>query len=105
MSFVVQSSRERGGGSDACHVPTNGPKVTPVLDPPKAATRSTESAALVVWNVSIDAGPEAESDPSSWLDSAFWAEGIDYDRWSSVAQPSARSAFADRLDVVDLLGD
>jgi hypothetical protein len=46
-----------------------------------------------------------EGDSTSWLDSNFWPEGIDYDKWATVVRPSPRSAFADRLDIVDLAGD
>jgi hypothetical protein len=82
--------------------------MTPVLDPPKRATRSTESAAVsletsAIFSTVIELQPEG--DATSGLDSNYWPEGIDYDRWAGVARPSPRSAFADRLDVVDLLGD
>jgi hypothetical protein len=31
--------------------------------------------------------------------------GIDYDKWQAVVQPAARSAFADRLDILELIDD
>ena len=81
--------------------------MTPVLDPPKRATRSTQSAAVDLevstLDLTDDLAPEA--DETSWLDSHNWPEGIDYEKWSKVARPSPRSAFADRLDIVDLLDD
>jgi hypothetical protein len=89
---------------DACQVPKEL-KMTLVLDPPTIATRSTWSAALslegAIFSTEVELQPEA--DEASILDSHCWPEGIDYARWAAVAQPSPRSAFADRLDIVDLL--
>ncbi len=76
-----------------------------VLDPPKNATRSTESAAVEFASVLVHDLSDAEADEVSWLGSGLWPEGIDYEKWGKVAKPSPRSAFADRLDIVDLLGD
>jgi hypothetical protein len=91
---------------DASKEPTKGTKVTPVLDPPKVAKPSTRSAALILdgpMSMEIDASPEVNG--ICWLDSTYWAEGIDYERWSAVVRPSPRAAFADRLDIVDILAD
>lgn len=81
--------------------------MTPVLDPPKIATPSTGSAALSLVEAifSTEVEPQPEADEASMLDSNYWPEGIDYEKWSAVAQPSPRSAFADRLDIVDLLAE
>jgi hypothetical protein len=81
--------------------------MTPVLDPPRRAKRSTESAAVNLGRFVVVAINEVavEGDSTSWLDSNFWPEGIDYDKWSAVVRPSPRSAFADRLDIVDLAED
>jgi len=88
-------------------VPTKGPKVTPVLDPPLRATRSTKSAAVSLETLTVTTVSEspAEGDSSSWLDTNYWPEGIDYEKWSAVVRPSPRSAFADRLDIVVLAED
>lgn len=78
-----------------------------VLDPPRRASRSTESAAVEVEKSTIATVIEfePEADTATWFDSNSWPEGIDYEKWSVVARPSPRSAFADRLDIVDLLDD
>lgn len=80
--------------------------MTPVLDPPKRATPSTGSAALTLASaLSADVQLEPEVEPTDWLDSKLWPEGIDYEKWSAVVKPSPRGAFADRLEVVDLVDD
>jgi hypothetical protein len=80
--------------------------MTPVLDPPKIATRSTGSAAVTLSSVAfVDVQPQPEVEPTDWFDSSVWPEGIDYERWAAVVKPAPREAFADRLDVVDLLAD
>jgi hypothetical protein len=82
--------------------------MTPVLDAPTIATVSTESAAVsfeVEETFSTIAEPRPEADEPMSLDTNYWPEGIDYARWAAVAQPSTRSAFADRLDIVVLAED
>jgi hypothetical protein len=81
--------------------------MTPVLDPPRRAKRSTEAAAVNLDRILVETIDEVavEGDSTSWLDSKFWPEGIDYDKWAAVVRPSSRSAFADRLDIVDLAED
>jgi hypothetical protein len=83
-------------------------KMTLVLDPPKMATRSTESAAVTLESTAVVltlVGPYPEADEASCLDPNYWPEGIDYEKWSAVVQPAPASAFADHLDVVVLLDD
>jgi hypothetical protein len=81
--------------------------MTPVLDPPRRAKRSTESATVNLDRILVETIDEVavEGDSMSWFDSNFWPEGIDYDKWAAVVRPSPRSAFADRLDIVDLTED
>ena len=38
-------------------------------------------------------------------DGSEFPGGIDYDRWTEVVQPSPRDAFADRLDLLDILDE
>jgi hypothetical protein len=106
FAYSVDAAVKAGGaGGDDEDVPKE-PVVTPVLDPPRSAVRSTRSAAVTLLGVtSVEIGATPEVEPTDWLNSAYWAEGIDYERWSSVVRTSPRSAFADRLDIVDLLGD
>ncbi len=106
VRFATGDLKPKEEAVDDCQVPTKGPRMTPILDPPRQAIRSTKSAAVNVETCAVSTVHElAEADSTSWLDSNYWPEGIDYDRWGAVVKPSPRSAFADRLDVVDLLDD
>jgi hypothetical protein len=88
---------------DAPDVRRKEPSVTPVLDPPQSAKRSTASAAieLDVPAPAVSGEDAAEADEVTLLDAHFWAEGIDYERWAPIVEPSPRSAFADPLDLLD----
>lgn len=38
-------------------------------------------------------------------DGSYFLDGIDYDRWTGIVRPSPREAFADRLDLLDILDE
>jgi hypothetical protein len=44
--------------------------------------------------------PDAESS-----DVSYFVGGIDYSRWTGLVRPAPREAFADRLDLLDILDD
>ncbi len=100
--MVPWSLKQREERVDDYEVRRKEPTVTPVLDPPKRAIRSTMSAAINMDAGAVVVGNDpAEDDELTWLDSNLWAEGIDYERWAPIADPSPGSAFADRLDFLD----
>jgi hypothetical protein len=38
-------------------------------------------------------------------DGSYFSGGIDYDRWADLVRPSPREAFADRMDLLDILDE
>jgi len=36
---------------------------------------------------------------------SYFLDGIEYDRWTGLVRPSPREAFADRMDLLDILDE
>ena len=73
--------------------------MSPAIAPPPTYRTPTASAAIIIIAPAFAGAQQGDvTDPD-------FPHGIDYERWSSVVQPAAREAFADRLDLIDLFDD
>jgi hypothetical protein len=72
--------------------------MTPAIAPPPEYYPPTRSAAFVV------PAPQYVRAEVDVFESDF-PDGIDYDRWAGIVDPSPRDGFADRLDLIDLFED
>lgn len=79
-----------------------GIDMTPLIAlPPEVAAPTRVAATMVVYM-----RPPRTGEPTEELvGSDYWPDGIDYDRWAPIAQPSPVGAFADPLDFLDLPED
>jgi hypothetical protein len=73
--------------------------LTPAIAPPLDYSPPTRSAATVVPL------PEFVWPDMEIADGSYFLDGIDYDRWTGIVRPSPREAFADRIDLLDILDE
>jgi hypothetical protein len=73
--------------------------LTPAIAPPVDYSPPTASATTVLPLPSL-LWPDVDT-----VDGSYFPGGIDYDRWTEVVRPAPRGAFADRLDLLDVLDE